>query len=187
LSSPTHRRPDLGSIVETILKRQGPVRLVAIDGPGGSGKTTFASHLAAAAGGATVVHTDDFASASNPIDWWPRMLEQVIAPLSEGRSGRYQRYDWPSDAMAEWHTVSQAPIVIIEGVSAGRKEWAQHLSFVIWIETPADIRLARGLERDGAEQRQQWLEWMAAEDRHYAGDPTKRRADLIIDGAPGAG
>ena len=43
--------------------RLGPVRLVAVDGPAGSGKTTFAGRLVKAlqAGGATVaeIHTDD--------------------------------------------------------------------------------------------------------------------------------
>ena len=132
-----------------VLKHSGPVRLVAIDGPGGAGKSTLAAKLSSAAEGAPVVHTDDFASAANPINWWPRMLEQVIAPLSEGRAARYQRYDWPTESLAEWHTVEPAPIVIIEGVSSARREWCQRLTFVIWVETPRDIRLQRAVMRDG--------------------------------------
>ncbi len=42
-------------------------------------------------------------------------------------------------------------IVIIEGVSAGRSEWAAHLSLLIWIETPREERLRRAVERDGIE------------------------------------
>lgn len=179
MANPT---PSVERIVEHILARDHAVRLVAIDGPGGSGKTTFAAKLSAAAGGATVVHTDDFASASNPIDWWPRLLEQVIIPLAEGRPAQYQRYDWETDEMAEWHTVEPAPIVIIEGVSAGRKEWAEHLSFAIWIDTPRQVRLDRGLARGGANTVEQWREWMAAEDEHYARDPTRERADLVVAG-----
>ena len=133
-----------------------------------------------------MIHTDDFASAANPINWWPRLLEQVVTPLSEGRPARYQRYDWDTDAMAEWHTIDPAPIVIIEGVSSGRKEWAEHLSFVIWIDTPPHVRLERGLERDGSDMLAQWQEWMAAEDEHYARDPSKDRADLVISGTADA-
>lgn len=62
---------DLEHVVEALMERPGPVRLVAVDGPGGAGKSTFADRLAAAAGGAPIIHTDDFASADNPIDWWP--------------------------------------------------------------------------------------------------------------------
>jgi len=174
---------DVEALVTEILQFPGPVRLVAIDGPGGAGKTTFANRLAAAADGAPIVHTDEFASADNPIDWWPRLLAEVIEPLSRGDHGRYQRYDWSTNTLAEWCIVEPAPIVIIEGVSAGRREWVQHLSFVIWIETPSALRLQRGLDRDGPSAADQWESWMAAEDAHFVRDPVRQRADVIIDGA----
>ncbi len=172
----------LDEIVEAILAKPAPLRLVAVDGPGGAGKSTFASALSEAASGAPVVHTDDFAAADNPIDWWPRLLEQVIEPFARGGAARYQRYDWPSETLAEWHTIEPAPIVIIEGVSAGRSEWAEHLSFLIWIETPRERRLRRGLDRDGIAALPDWESWMASEDAHYARDPTRERADIVVDG-----
>jgi uridine kinase len=161
------------------------VRLVAVDGPGGSGKSTFAARLAVAAGGAPIVHTDDFASADDPIDWWPRLLDQVIAPLTAGRPAVYQRYDWTSESLAEWHTLAPAPVIIVEGVSAARREWSRHLSYVIWIETPRNLRLQRAAERDGEDALDDWEQWMAAEDDHYRRDPTRERADAIVDGATG--
>ena len=184
---PADRSPnaDLAGVVEAILHRPGPLRLVAVDGPGGAGKSTYAARLSAAVGGAPVIHTDDFASWDNPINWWPRLLEQVIEPLTAGRPARYQRYDWDSKSLAEWHTVEPAPIVIIEGVSSGRREWAEYLSFVIWIETPRPIRLERAVERDGEEALADWEIWMANEDAHYERDPTRERSDLIIDGTTG--
>jgi uridine kinase len=176
---------ELAKVVAEIMERRGPVRLVAIDGPGGAGKSTLAGQLSAAAEGAPVVHTDDFASADNPINWWPRMLEQVIAPLTEGRPARFQRYDWPTESLAEWHTLEPAPIVIIEGVSSARLEWARHLTYVIWVETPRDVRLQRAVERDGPDALDDWEFWMAEEDAHYARDPTRQRSDLVIDGTSG--
>lgn len=175
----------LADIVEHIRSRTGQVRLVAVDGPGGSGKSTFAALLAAAADGAPVVHTDDFASADNPIDWWPRLLEQVIVPLVEGRPAHYQRYDWPTESLAEWHTVDPAPIVVIEGVSSARREWAEHLSYVVWIETSRELRLQRAVARDGEDALEDWEVWMGNEDAHYERDPTRERADVIVDGATG--
>jgi uridine kinase len=173
---------ELDSIVDLIMQRPGPVRLVAIDGPGGAGKSTFARHLARAAGAAPVITTDDFASWDNPIDWWPRFLSQVIDPLSRGEPACYQRYDWPTRSLAEWRTVEPAPIVILEGVSSGRAEWSERLAFLIWIETAREMRLARGLERDGAEALANWEFWMAEEDAHFAKDPTRQRADMEING-----
>lgn len=164
------------------MAKPGPLRLVAVDGPGGAGKSTFARELADAAGGAPVIHTDDFAAADNPFDWWPRLLQQVIEPFARGSAAHYQRYDWPSQTLAEWHTIEPAPIVIIEGVSAGRSEWAAHLSFLVWIETPRAERLCRGVERDGPGALDDWEFWMSEEDDHYQRDPTRERADAVIDG-----
>ena len=172
----------LDEIVEAILDKPGPLRLVAIDGPGGAGKSTFARKLSEAAGRAPVFHTDDFAAADNPINWWPRLLQQVIGPFARGEAARYQRYDWPTKTLAGWHTIEPAPIAILEGVSAGRSEWAEHLSFLIWIETPREERLRRGVDRDGLEALDDWESWMASEDAHYARDPTRERADIVLDG-----
>ena len=41
-----------------------------------------------------------------------------------------------------------APIVVLEGVSAGRRAWAAQLAFTIFVSTPAPTRLRRGLARD---------------------------------------
>ena len=172
---------DPNAVVAEIMTRSAPVRLVAVDGPGGAGKSTFAGRLAAVAG-APVVPTDDFASWDDPLGWWPRMLEQVIEPLVRGEPARYQRFDWSTGRLAEWITVEPAPIVVIEGVSSGRSEWAEHLAYVVWVETPATTRLARGLERDGDDALDDWRAWMAAEDAHFERDRTRERADLVIDG-----
>lgn len=173
------------ALVDLILERPGPVRLVAVDGPGGAGKSTFAARLeSAAADRAFVVHTDDFASAEEPINWWPRLMASVIEPIVAGGTGRFRRYDWNHRALAEWIIVPRRPIVVIEGVSSSRMEWHNHLAFLVWIETAPDARLGRGLERDGDEMLGQWMEWMAAEDRHFGRDGARRRADLLVDGDP---
>ena len=155
---------------------------MAIDGPGGAGKSTFASLLSSELGGAPIVHTDDFASASDPIDWWPRLRDQVIEPLDAGRRARYQRSDWSTNSLAEWVDLDPAPVVIVEGVTAARKEWRHHLQFIIWVETPQAERLRRGLARDGDDAVEDWEAWGAAEDRHYGADPTRQHADVVVDG-----
>jgi uridine kinase len=162
----------------------GPVRLVAIDGPGGAGKSTFAARLADALGHASVVHTDDFAAWDNPLNWWPRLEQQVLQPLGAGRTGRFQRYDWDSRALAEWHEVPADGVLILEGVSGARRAVAQRLTYAVWIQADPEVRLRRGLERDGQEALGLWQGWMADEDRHFAQDQTVQRADLLVDGNP---
>jgi len=162
--------------------RCGHTRLVAVDGPGGAGKSVFARRLAARLGGAPVVHTDDFASLDNRLDWWPLLEGQVLEPLGAGRAGRFRRYDWDDSALAEWVEVPAAGTVVIEGVSSARAAVADRLSCAIWIETAPAVRLRRGLDRDGDGALPLWQEWMAEEDRHYDRDRTALRADVVVDG-----
>jgi hypothetical protein len=172
------------SLAESILARPGGVRLVAVDGYGGAGKSTFAARLAAALGGAAVVYTDDFATGEPDVEWWPRLEREVIVPLSAGEPARYRRWDWQAKRLAEWHTVEAMPAVVIEGVSSARRAAADRLTCAIWIDAPAELRLQRGLERDGRDARPSWDAWMAEEDAHFAEDGTRARCELVIDGNP---
>ncbi len=155
-------------------------RIVAIDGGSGAGKSTLARTLGAALNGAPVVATDDFASWDHQFDWWPRLLEQVIAPLSCGEVARYQRFDWDMRELAEWIELPRRPeTVVIEGVSAMRREFEPYLAYRIWVHAPKPVRLRRGLERDGETMRPEWERWMAGEEVYAATDRPIDRADVV--------
>src|SRR3569833_4290140 len=129
-------------------------RIVAVDGRGGAGKSTLAERLARGLG-ASVVHTDDFESWDDPLDWWPALLEQVLMPLSEGRAATFVPNSWGGPAK-ERVTIEPGGVVIVEGVTASREAFRPYLVFSIWVETPRELCLQRGLERDGEAMRPQW-------------------------------
>jgi uridine kinase len=164
--------------------RLGAVRLVAIDGPGGAGKTVFARRLAKALGDAPILETDDFASWDTRHKWWPRLEAEALEVLASGRAARFERSRWVPEQPVEWRAVEPAPVVILEGVSAGREAVRDRLSYLVWVETAPDVRLARGIERDGEAQRTDWETWMAEEDDFFSRDDVRSRADLIVDGNP---
>ncbi len=167
--------------------RLGSVRLVAVDGFAGSGKTTFAGRLAAAIG-AQVVHTDDLLEGwADIVSFLPRLEEWILAPLRSGRAGRYRRYDWEREEFAEWHDVPLAPVLILEGVTSAREAIRPELTFSIWIDAPKDVRTARGIARDGEAMRPLWEAWQLAEEAHAAEDQTIDSIDLVIDGDPASG
>jgi uridine kinase len=159
-------------------------RLVAIDGPGGAGKSVFATRLSRALAGAPIVQTDDFATGEPGEEWWPRLQRQVIQPLVTGRPAHYRRYDWNRRALAEWRQVPPSPAVIIEGVSSARRVFARELALAVWVHAPRAVRLARGLERDGEDARPTWEAWMADEDAYFRADDTITRCAPLVDGAP---
>lgn len=169
--------------------------IVGIDAPGGSGKSIFTHALAKRLSQCTVVQMDDFFLPSRdrvqgdprkkPIgaDFdWQRVFSQVLEPLLFERDGNYQRYDWGSDTLAEWHIVPIGGIVLVEGCYALRHELAHAYDFTIWLECPRDIRLARGIARSGERIREMWeKDWMIAEDFYREEQRPGERADLVVD------
>lgn len=157
-------------------------RLVAVDGFGGAGKSTFAAAFAAAAD-AAVVHLDDLVHGWEGGVDVPRVLDHVLRPVLVDRAARYQRYDWERRMLAEWITVPAGGMVIIEGVSTLRHEFGDPWDLRVWVESPRNLCLRRGLERDGDAARGLWEAWMAEEDAYVAADDPRSRADVVIDGS----
>jgi uridine kinase len=163
------------------------IRLIGVDGPSGSGKSTLAARLATR-GRAPLIQIDDFVSWSDFAGWWPRFDRQVLTPLLSGSDARYQVRDWANDefgtALNGWKTTVWAPLVILEGVTCTRLAAAHRLTYRIWVEAPEDLRLLRGVDRDGETHRQLWLAWMDEEQRFFAEDRTRARADMRVNGHP---
>lgn len=197
MPAPTPPANDLLALLRKVPPRQRTL-LVGIDGRGGSGKSTLARQLERSASDLTVVEFDDFylrlqerkgrasrsdAEIGGNFDW-RRLQEQVLAPLSRDEAAAYQRYDWPSDELAEWHSVPVGGIVIIEGNYSTRQELFDFYDFTLWIDAPHELRLRRGLMRGGEDTRERWLtEWMPEEERYLAAEDPAKRVHLVLDGA----
>ncbi|MET8310083.1 hypothetical protein [Micromonospora sp. NPDC005173] len=172
--------------------RLGRTRLVAVDGPSGAGKSRFAAHLADAlavlAGGERppVVHTDDLLDGwDDQLTFWPRLDEQVLAPLRAGRPGAYRRYSWIRRCFLPHPVpVPAGPVLVLEGVSAARALVRPELTLAVFVTAPAPLRLARAVARDGPEILPELRRWHAGERAHFEADDTVTRVDLVVDGAP---
>lgn len=162
----------------------GPVRLVAVDGHAGSGKSTFAGRLAEALGGAPVIRTDDLATHRQLFAWSERFRDQVVAPLSRGEPARYAVYDWVRREWAEERELAPAPVVLVEGVGTGRRALRPYLACLLWMEMPGERSWERGRRRDGPELAAFWDGWIPAERAHFAADPSRPYADLLVRQGP---
>lgn len=189
---------DVDELAETIINtgRNRPRVLVGIDGPGASGKSTLAGLLAHRIDSAAVVHVDDFclpsvvrhsrAGQAGALYDLPRLAEQVVRPAATGSSLRYQRYDWVADRLADWIEVEAGVPLIVEGVYALQQRLRESYSYAVFCRAAADVRLRRGLERDGEEARSLWVdEWMPAEDDYLAVERPDDFADLVTDSSAG--
>jgi len=178
---------ELAALVRSRPPRLGGVRLVAVDGPTGAGKTWFADRLAKVLD-APVVHTDELLDGwDDQFTFWPRLEELVLEPLRHGRAARYQRYQWDRHGFGGRSVrVEPADAVLIEGVSSARRVIRAELSFSIFVTAPAGLRVSRVLARDDGDDLafRAYLErWRLAEDRQFAEDGTAEAADLVVDGA----
>jgi uridine kinase len=166
--------------------------IIAIDGPGGSGKSFFAEKLSRLLKDTEVVHFDDFylprydpEIIGSNFDWC-RLIEQVLVPLTDHKKCKYQVYNWITKELDGHKKLQDSKYLIVEGVTSGRLELRKYLNFIIFVETPFDIRLNRGIERDGIEIKDQWLnEWIPMEDKYFESSihQTQSISDLVIDGA----
>jgi uridine kinase len=159
----------------------GGTRLVCVDGPAGSGKTTLADAVGALTG-AVVLHTDDLLAGWDGLPGLPTTLAALLEPLAAGRSGRARRYDWHTGGWADEVVVDPAPWLVVEGVGAGSRPAARSATLLVWVEAPHDLRMRRGIERDGEAFAPHWSAWARAEHTHFAEHRTRERADLVVDG-----
>jgi uridine kinase len=155
-----------------------PFAFVGIGGRGGAGKSTLASRVE----GAQIVSTDEFWDGAG-FDL-SRLRVEVFDPLVTSRTAEFASWDWTGKRPGPRRRVTPEGIVVVEGVCALHRMFRDDYDVRIWVEAPYEVRLARGIERDGEAARATWVEhWMPMEDRYVARDDPVSCADVVIDGS----
>lgn len=182
-----------------LLQRRRPAQralLVCIDGPGGSGKSTIAKGLAGASDDVQIVQLDDFYRPSSdryagPVAERPiaadfdlsRLRAEVLLPLRSGLVADYHVYEWAKDRVSSHTLAVTKPIVIVEGVYSFSMALSELFDFSVWVDCPREVRLRRGLTRDGEAARSRWEDdWMLGEDQYVQRERPRDRAAIVCDG-----
>lgn len=169
-------------VLRTALARPGsPGRIVCVDGPAGSGKTTLAAGIAALDPDAVVVNTDQLLDGWDGLPGLPPLLAALAAPIARGEDSSYRRYDWDAGRYAERVAVPWTPMLVIEGVGAGCRTLAPYRTLLVWVAAPDEERLRRVVARDGEAVAPYLDRWVADETAHFAAEGTRAAADLVID------
>jgi len=167
--------------------RLGAGRLVCVDGPAGSGKSTLARAVAEAGqqrvAAVHLIHTDDLLNGWRGLPGLGRDLhDHVVEPLGAGHPATYRRFDWVADAYAEEHVIAPMDLLVLDGVGTGHPSLAPWRATLVWVEAvDPDVRMARGLARDGEAMRPAWEQFMLDEADDFARNDTRARADLRVD------
>lgn len=172
--------------------RLGRARLVCVDGPAGSGKSTFAGRLVGALRAWTalgtdvpLVHMDDVFEGWQGLSTAGRKLaDQVLLPLQQGRPAGYLAFDWAAGRYGGRRDVPVADVLVVEGCGSADRLVDDVATLRVWVHVPRQLRLERGIARDGAAMTANWDNWMGQELMHYAGENTPLRCDIVVSGNP---
>lgn len=178
---------DLLALVLSRPARLGPpeqaARLLCLDGPAGSGKTTLADAVATLAGEAgltaTAVHLDDVYDGWRGLPRLSEQLDTVLLPLARGVAGTYRRYDWRVGRYVETVTVAPCDLLVLEGVGSGLAAYASLRTLLVWVDAPAELRVARWRARDGAAAEPHIAAWQRDEEALFAGERTREAAEVV--------
>jgi len=149
--------------------------LIAIEGYGGSGKSTISERLKEALGNSYVVNIDDFIIKAKLTEQsWDkgafdreRLEQQVLIPATTGSEITYQKLVWDTDTLSEPIIVPKVAYLIVEGISSYHPSIAKYYDYKIWIDTPIELAKQRGQARDGDNENAQYWDLWAENDLAY--------------------
>jgi len=180
---------------------------VAVDGPDGSGKTTFAEELAAAVRslGRPVVRVslDDFHNVrtvryrqgrESPHGFWQdsydyqRFRSDVLDPFSPDGTRRYRpaAHDLATDTILHPQPRTAAPesVLIVDGLFLQRNEIGNVWDLSVFLDVPFDVTAKRMAHRDGTNpdpDHPGMRRYIEAQRIYFAICSPQQRADILID------
>jgi len=178
--------------------------VIGVAGGSGSGKSTVTQQVLASFGAemVSVVMQDDYYRDQSDLTPevrrrqnydhpqafdWPLLVQHVRA-LRNGEAIEMPEYDFTIDNRSNRTIpVKPAPVIVIEGLFAlYDADLRKQMSLKIFVDTAADVRFIRRLQRDIAERGrstdsviQQYLETVRPMYKQFI-EPTKRHADVIL-------
>ena len=69
---------------------------------------------------------------------------------------------------------------MLEGTGCWSPAIADLVGVLVWVEAESELRLRRGMARDGEHMRPQWEQWRVDEGVLFARLGTRARADLVV-------
>lgn len=186
------------SYIRTLRESKSRI-VVVIDGRGGAGKSTLARELVSNTQNSTHIEYDWFHLPREKIINderynHERILKELLRPFLDGEERFcFQRYNWGylagiEDGFHESLTyVENKDVLIIEGCKLLHHKLLPFFDLKIWLNTPAEIALQRGIKRDIEEYKldpervkSSWKEWSAWEDQSLSQNDRSRSADFLV-------
>ncbi|MEU3018659.1 MULTISPECIES: AAA family ATPase [unclassified Nocardiopsis] len=181
-----------GTVLDTV--RRGPsVRVVAVEGRSGSGKSTVADHLCRALAKrgepvALLPMEDLYPGWDGLAESCVLLREWVLDPLGRGRAPAWHRYDWESGSFdTAWTALPDDLLtgggtLVVEGCGSGAAPVRGACDLLVWVEAAEPTRARRlDARQDAPQYGPHRARWARQEEALYAVDPPWERADVLVD------
>ena len=179
------------------------ILVVGVAGGSGSGKTTLSNNLLTRFGDrVSIVHHDNYYRAHDDLTYEERtrlnydcpeafeteLMVEHLHLLRQGRSVHCPVYDFTvHNRSGETEVIEPRPVILVEGILIfADKALADLMDIKVFVDTDADIRLARRVVRDVEDRGRtvrsiidQWQNTVKPMHEMYV-EPSKKNADIII-------
>ncbi len=179
------------------------IMVIGIAGGTGSGKTTITRRLIERFGeDVSVIHHDNYYKAHHDMPYEERtllnydhpdafdtdMLIEHLKLLKQGQTVQCPVYDYSiHDRTDRTVTIRPTRVIIVEGILIFEsRELCEQMDIKIFVDTDADVRILRRLERDVKERGRsidsvinQYLGTVKPMHEKYV-EPSKKMADIIV-------
>ena len=189
------------TIEAEIVRLPEEIKVLAIDGRCGAGKTMLAGLLSQRLG-CGVIHMDDFflpdalrtrkrlAEPGGNVHY-ERFAEEILPRLQKTEAFRYRMFDCGRMALGEEVQVPAGKIRIVEGAYSCHPFFGEYMSLKIFCNVGPQEQLRRIRSRNGEDAVKSFVEkWIPMEERYFRVWEVEKKADILIDpdgGLRGAG
>lgn len=166
--------------------------IVSIDGRCGSVKTTLAAELKRVYS-CGLIHMDDFflrpeqrtaerlARPGENVDH-ERFLQEVLLPLSAGKSFSYRPFSCSSGTLTAPVSVSPGRITVVEGSYSCHPQLRGFYDLRIFLSTKNESQLRRITERSGARSAAVFAgRWIPLEEKYFSGCDVLNCCDMYFE------
>lgn len=179
------------------------ILIIGIAGGSGSGKSTLTQKLVGHFGNEiTVLKHDDYYKAHDDMTYEERthlnydhpnafdtdLLLEHLRKLKEGKAINCPIYDYTvHNRSRNFQVIHPTKVIIVEGILIfENKELCKEMDIKIYVDTDADIRIIRRIQRDVIERArsldsviQQYLSTVKPMHEEFV-EPSKKNADIIV-------
>jgi len=175
----------LADLINNSNKFCGETKLICIDGPAGSGKTTLAKNLKNFLNNTSIIHMDEI------YEGWENALNDnlvsniqnwIITPMKKSEPIIYTKFDWYLKSRKDKVIIENYENIILEGVGAASLGIRELSVLNLWIEGRKEILLNRVLDRDGNQIKDEMKLWQSKESEYFLKHDIKKHCDFWIDG-----